>query len=398
MSTRSQGRFILTVWVSVAAWLLVGCSSYWAMSPTLAGPIETNAANIKTATSWAQTREATRSVMSTPGPTTSPAPPTMEQQPASPQDSGRAGPPIETLCLEINQSFPEIAEEFSLPVRDTAEAILTAMGLTVVEVGEGCDATLRLSLTGEALWAQWESTPKCYNGAKVTGQAVLTVNGEEPVGRGISGKEPIPIINYHCTEEPADAPWERAWAGALLDGLVAFWGPSALTTTLDLSLSSNLIEAVTDTAVKLETSQALAFLEQMLEHENSRYWEPAVEALEKLGPEAIPLLRQTINHQDPVVGAKAAMALGDLGPEAVPVLIQALDDESPRVRKNAARSLGKIFWPKPLEAVPALIRLLGDEDEEVRFSAEVALKDITGQDFGQDADAWQAWWDAQPSQ
>jgi hypothetical protein len=321
----------------------------------------------------------------------------MEPQPISPQDSGRAGPPIETLCLEIEQSFPEIAGEFSLPVRDTAEVILAAMGLTVVEVGEGCDATLRLSLTGEANWVKWENTPKCYNGAEVTGRAVLTVNGEEPVGRSISGKEPVPFMNYSCTQEPANAPWERAWAGALLDGLTAFWGPSALTTTLDLSLSSNLIEAVTDTAVKLETSQALAILDQMLEHEDSHCWVPAVEALEKLGPEAMPLLQQAISHQDLSVRRKAAIALGDLGPEAVPALMQALDDEASLVRGDAAYSLGKV-GPAALEAVPALIRLLGDEDEHVRRAAEHALKAITGQDFGQDADAWQAWWDAPQSQ
>jgi hypothetical protein len=321
----------------------------------------------------------------------------MEQQPSSPQDTVREGPPIETLCLEIGQSFPQIDGEFSLPVRDTAEVILAEMGLTVVEVGEGCDATLRLSLTGEARWVKWKNTQKCYNGAEVTGRAVLTVNGEEPVARSISGKEPIPFMNYSCTRAPADAPWERAWAGALLDGLTAFWGLPALTASLDLSPSANLIEAVADTAVKLETSQALAILGQMLEHEDARCWVPAVEALEKLGPEAMPLLQQAINHQDLYVRREAAIALGDLGPEAVPVLMQALDDESSQIRRTVAYLLEKV-GPEALEAVPALIRLLGDEDEHVRSAAEGALKAITGQDFGQDADAWQAWWDVRPSQ
>jgi hypothetical protein len=42
-----------------------------------------------------------------------------------------------------------------------------------------------------------------------------------------------------------------------------------------------------------------------------------------------------------------------------------------------------------------LIQALRDWDEDVRWAAAWVLKEITGQDFGQDAAAWQQWWEEQ---
>jgi len=38
------------------------------------------------------------------------------------------------------------------------------------------------------------------------------------------------------------------------------------------------------------------------------------------------------------------------------------------------------------------------QDGSVRRAAAKALKDITGQDFGQDADRWQQWWEEEQQQ
>jgi hypothetical protein len=44
-------------------------------------------------------------------------------------------------------------------------------------------------------------------------------------------------------------------------------------------------------------------------------------------------------------------------------------------------------------AVPALIGALGDADEQVRSNAHESLHAFArGRDFGQDAGAWQRWW------
>jgi len=41
-----------------------------------------------------------------------------------------------------------------------------------------------------------------------------------------------------------------------------------------------------------------------------------------------------------------------------------------------------------VEAIPALIKALQDESSRVRAAATWALESITGQDFGEDAEAW----------
>lgn len=91
--------------------------------------------------------------------------------------------------------------------------------------------------------------------------------------------------------------------------------------------------------------------------------ETVVDALARIGPDAIEPLVTTLASDDPEVRARAAQALARMGPTAepaVPALIQALSDEDPRVRQAAARALGQI-GPAARSAVPALIRTLRAE-------------------------------------
>ena len=49
-------------------------------------------------------------------------------------------------------------------------------------------------------------------------------------------------------------------------------------------------------------------------------------------------------------------------------------------------------------SIRPLIDALVNGDEKVRSCAVEALVDITGEDFGQDRGAWQAWWDTEKKQ
>lgn len=263
-------------------------------------------------------------------PTPTKPPPTLSLDPGE-------VPQIETLCLQIDQAYPQIDDEFAPPFRETAEAILTGLGIVVVEVGDACDATLHFSVTGEALWFTPWGSRKCYNGASVIGQVILKGLASEEQTRSISGIKPVPLYNNVCNYIPADAPWEQAWTGALLEGLVAVWGQQVLFTALTLpDLSHYQAVAIADTAAELESDQALDVLLYMLELEDSYQF---------AHPHVI-------------------------------VLLGTYDTEAETV-------------------VPVLIEALNDEDVGVRATGAEALYAITGQDFGGDADAWQAWWEEQ---
>ena len=209
---------------------------------------------------------------------------------------------VRTVCLEVEQSYPEIEHKSAEPIAEAVERILTGVGLQVVDEGDPCEATLTFVLTGEALGAKYTGGIHCYSGAAFSGGASLTSPGRELVTLPISARHVPPVSISGCHGEPIDAPFERVWPEALLDGLGHLWG--------------------------------------------------------------------------------------------TPPLIQALEDEEEWVRFAAAGVLGKIS-PEAKEAVPALIKAVGDQDESVRFAAARTLGKITGQDFGEDAAAWQEWWEEQ---
>ncbi|MES1213802.1 MAG: HEAT repeat domain-containing protein [Singulisphaera sp.] len=90
--------------------------------------------------------------------------------------------------------------------------------------------------------------------------------------------------------------------------------------------------------------------------------ETAVDALGRIGNNAVPTLITTLNDANPRVRAEAARALARIGPEAkeaVPALIARLEDPDEEVRQAAARALGQV-GPAAAPAVPALISLIDD--------------------------------------
>ncbi|MFO7898896.1 MAG: HEAT repeat domain-containing protein [Planctomycetota bacterium] len=84
----------------------------------------------------------------------------------------------------------------------------------------------------------------------------------------------------------------------------------------------------------------------------------------------------------------AKTALLEKGEKAVDPLVQALNGPYDSVRWTAATILGEL-QAKP--ALPHLVEAL--KDDEIRSAAEEALQHITGEDFGDDYDAWKRWLD-----
>ena len=88
----------------------------------------------------------------------------------------------------------------------------------------------------------------------------------------------------------------------------------------------------------------------------------------------------------------AASALGEMKEtRAVEPLIATLkNDNNGYVRAMAAWALGQI---KDRRAVEPLIAAITDESSDVRKRSPLALKQITGKDFGKDQAKWQEWWE-----
>lgn len=153
-----------------------------------------------------------------------------------------------------------------------------------------------------------------------------------------------------------------------------------------------------------EARQAIPALVQALGDEDDYVRGLVVAALVAVGlraEESVPALLEALEDESEYRRAGAADALGSIGStqeaeSVAPALIRALGDPSPLVRQKAAGSLGFLGQMGSQDGViPALMQALEDEDELVRQSAAIWLNNITGQDFGEDAQRWQDWWDEQ---
>jgi hypothetical protein len=99
---------------------------------------------------------------------------------------------VSTLCVEGEEDYGSGANEVT-PVQ---EGVASFFGAMVVD--DGCDATITISLTGEARSATYdtpnspESQLLLYTGAGVQGAMSLTADGESPLNVSIGGTRSPP--------------------------------------------------------------------------------------------------------------------------------------------------------------------------------------------------------------
>ncbi len=110
-------------------------------------------------------------------------------------------------------------------------------------------------------------------------------------------------------------------------------------------------------------------------------------------PRAVEALNGGLKDENLSVRRASAVALGNLEREtSIDLIIDALKDkdEDIHVRRDAAYLLRST---KDLRAIEPLINALGDKDSVIPGYAADALCEITGQDFGKEAQKWQEWWE-----
>ena len=209
---------------------------------------------------------------------------------------------VKSLCVQVEQSYPEIGEHFRLPIAPWTRGVLSGAGYTIMPSVDSCDAELTITLKGKPLSRSYAvigggGTQVCYWGAEVHGRITLTGPGrpveEFPIDEV---KQPPSGVSF-CPDTPERAPFERVWPHGVLEILYELWGEKILVSALA----------------------------------HDEYW---------VNLAAVDLLEEK------------------RGIDAVPLLIEALEHKNANVRHYAAR----------------------------------ALKNVTGEDFGEDASRWQEWW------
>ncbi|NJN66065.1 MAG: SH3 domain-containing protein [Chloroflexaceae bacterium] len=168
----------------------------------------------------------------------------------------------------------------------------------------------------------------------------------------------------------------------------------------------NTREAATDILVQ-RGPEVVPALVQVLPDENERRSEAAADVLKSFGFEAFPVLMMLIKHEHPMTRHLAAQGLvvitgEDLGqnPDVwqmwltaqINERIDVLESSDPDIRQlRMAISDFRDIGSTAHSAVPKLIPYLDDERRVIRKATAEALQAITDEDFGMDADAWEAW-------
>ncbi|MBD3320015.1 MAG: hypothetical protein GF350_02865 [Chitinivibrionales bacterium] len=111
---------------------------------------------------------------------------------------------------------------------------------------------------------------------------------------------------------------------------------------------------------------------------------PLIACLDEKPPE------QLIDNITPLdIRASSAIALGKIGDfRATKHLLQLFDKKEKALRLDVFRSLAKLKNPS---SVPRVVEFLASTDSDLVEEAQASLIDITGQDFGGDADKWKSW-------
>jgi HEAT repeat protein len=106
-------------------------------------------------------------------------------------------------------------------------------------------------------------------------------------------------------------------------------------------------------------------------------------------PQAAPLLKAALQDPDADARVAACDAWGKRGddPQAADLLAGVLrSDKDHDVRLAAARALGSTRTP---QAVAALGEALAETDPAMQYRAMMSLKQVTGEDLGNNVDRWQ---------
>ena len=295
-----------------------------------------------------------------------------------PEPTSSPGQDVRSICLEVKQSFSDVETEVVEPIVEVVTRVLTAHGITVAEMGSSCEATLSIDLKMKPRGLRYSGAPKdqCYTGAEAEGTMALTSAGDQPRTYAVSGTKPTPRIVSRCPDKE-EAPFERAWIPAVLEGLGHIWGVGVVVSAVRDEAKDVREEAVTVLRRFEPTGETIAALIGALD-DASPIPNRAEEVLTGIGEQAVPALLAALKGEESSeMRAGAAKTLGMIGQQdgVVEALTEALRDESPVVRQASAIGLHLLRASSP-EAVAGLIEALGDEDEGVRQHAVSALRDV----------------------
>ncbi len=342
-----------------------------------------------------KTETTTPTATSTPTPTATPTQTPTPAPGAAVMVEGWEDAEVSVICLAIAERYPQTGDGFSGPVMEMARGLLSELKFSLTDQGGECDATLTVDVTGTALGDSYQESGFLFTGASYEGTLALSGDGRPEVTRAVGAtlSPPFSAFFLRPPTEPQDAPFDAVSAGLLTDGLAQLWGVDAYVAALRTFRAPDLLRNVVETidgaiqtgalssgdagVVVSEVRTALdrAVTDSDLARAAAAFFEAFMESgLGTAGSEAVAIegLTKLLQSYDDTVGLFGIIeVIGDLG------------------------TAGSIGDQHQDPIVVRLIELLDHEFPDLGVAAADALRRITGNDFGVDAERWRAWWEGE---
>ncbi|MFH2038472.1 MAG: HEAT repeat domain-containing protein [Chloroflexota bacterium] len=335
--------------------------------------------------------------------TPQPLPPT----PLSPTITPALPKSVQSICLNVEQTFGQFDGLFP-PAKDIAARILQNSHYSVMEIGGNCDATLDIQLILWPLSEQYSNlggsgSSTCYTGAKATGSATMTLPGKTPQTIEILQVRPpttgIMVIISTCPG-PSNAPFTYPVNNAILQALTQLAGPQILLSAVkdeDERIRVSAVWDLWDLYYHEKYPIPMPVLLEALEDPSSDVRYHTVVILGQMEKEADSAFDKLVSMlQDPEARVRAVVvsSLGRIkpnGPALLDPLITALKDSDRGVYSSALSELRRL-GSSGMQAVPDILTFYETHPNE-KHRVLSCLREITGQDLGDDPAAWRTWWD-----
>jgi hypothetical protein len=138
---------------------------------------------------------------------------------------GWEGVVVRTLCLDAQLSLTDPGIEDA--IQGGLEKMLAEWGIEIVGATASCDATLKVTLMGQAHGARY-SSGYCYTGGETSGKVTFIGSGRAPIESVIDFSWGTPMIIYSCPRTPRDSSLCSVAARQVFRRVVHLWDLSEL--------------------------------------------------------------------------------------------------------------------------------------------------------------------------
>lgn len=337
-----------------------------------------------------------------------------------------------TVKLNIDASFPVPAPP---EIERAARGLMEYTGLEVAgSEAREYDAQLNIKIEGKPVEGSYTDGSTRYSGAKVSGSIAFMTNNSTLTHKKFYFRydPPITTSGRNKYPKPEDAPFEKAldgpnsFAARLIELTAELFGRGIYKSAM--RDSSDLIQLAAASILLEKWKEKKTWAIDLLKAEIHDVDKPFVTRLfnhlrrqkDKLTIDL--LLSAAVNNKFEAVRLKAIGTLASMNVKRIlDPLISILESDDLAVKGSAANALGRLEDPRAItplldalktakdiflqmsiisalgqfkhpRVIKPLIDLLGAEHPFVRGDAARSLKQVTGEDFGQDQSKWQEWW------